>query len=102
MQIDIALGTQRSYFSCVGSTEPPPRKNKTMSTATAETKSVELTVACAPWTGEAAADHLVKVDFDLAEGPIVRVWDPVAKHYTRQHALTAADEAQIAAKADEA
>ena len=72
-----------------------------MKTST-DTKSIELTVSCAPWSGEDAADHRVKVDYDLAEGPIVRVWDPAGKHYTRCHALTAADEARIAASADEA
>ena len=64
-----------------------------------DAKSVELTVSCAPWSGSENAEHRVKVDFDLAEGPIVRVWDPVANHYTRMHVLTAAAEAQIAATA---
>ena len=63
-------------------------------------KSVELTVTCAPWSGSPDAEHRIKVDFDLAEGPIVRVWDPIANHFTRRHALTSAAEARIAAAAD--
>jgi len=64
-------------------------------------KSVELTVSCAPWSGSPDAEHRVEVDFDEAEGPIVRVWDPIANHFTRRHVLTAAAEARIAAEADE-
>ena len=63
-------------------------------------KPVELTVSCAPWSGSPDAEHRVKVDFDLAEGPIVRVWDPVDSRYTRLHVLTSAVEARIAADAD--
>ena len=66
-----------------------------------ENAMVELTVSCAPWSCGVAAEHRVKVDFDFAEGPIVRVWDPVASHYTRLHVLTAAVEAQIAVAADD-
>ena len=63
-------------------------------------KSVELTVTCAPWLRSVTSEHRIKVDFDLSEGPIVRVWDPIANHFTRRHVLTAAVEARIAADAD--
>lgn len=48
---------------------------------------VELTVKCKPWSAESAGLHKVLVDGD----DYVRVWDPVAGHYTVCHSLSQAD-----------
>ena len=54
--------------------------------------AVELSVRCAPWRNGRVASHRVSVD--MVDGT-VRVWDPIASHYTVHHALSARSCARI-------
>lgn len=56
-----------------------------------DSMSITIMVRCAPWTGRPAARHRVAVEADGT----VRVWDPVAHHYTVCHSLSRRTEARI-------
>lgn len=59
--------------------------------------AIEITVRCKPWLGSAPAEHRVLVDEHC-----VRVWDPVAGHYTLAHSLSRRTERRICRLAMEA
>jgi len=64
---------------------------------TTQTKEIELTVRCSPWSSDGAGEHRVLVK--LGAQPSVLVWDPIARFYTVCHALSARTEARIVRRA---
>lgn len=55
--------------------------------------NTETTVRCRAFSGQGVRAHRC-----LISGRVVRVYDPVAGHYTRCHRLSAATQARIARK----
>lgn len=66
------------------------------------TTTVEIKARCVAFSGEAAREHRVAVEFDGDYANSVRVWDSVAGHYTTCHSLTGRAKARLIRLAREA